>query len=416
MERLLMCLGIILIPAASAKFQVQSEEKLVAAVGSDILLPCNLSPPLNRTGLEIRWFYNLFHSIVFLMREGREERQDQIAEFRGRAFLRDGPETGDLALSLLNVRLSDAGAFHCFVEDVSNQIYEEAVVNLSIVGKGSPPHIDISLQGSFIRLSCFSSGWYPEQKTHWLRNNKTIKPDSEASHKQSDGLFTTESEILLNSSSEGHFYCGVKHSLSGLETGAYIIVSDLLRREIEWRKVSVYKESIFFDPLTAFHGLLISPNRCVISTTDIEQNLPENPERFDTEPCVLGSKSFSSGCHYWETEIQERDGQFWSLGIARQSVRRMGGQRESPESGIWAIRGTADGLFGLSEPQKLINCTNRLNKVGTFLDYERETLSFYDVETFECLFQYTQQFTEPVYPYYYVGPGMSFVLNSQSHR
>ncbi|XP_053577841.1 butyrophilin subfamily 1 member A1 [Bombina bombina] len=228
MERLLMCLGIILIPAVSAKFQVQSEEKLVAAVGSDILLPCNLSPPLNRTGLEIRWFYNLFHSIVFLMREGREERQDQIAEFRGRAFLRDGPETGDLALSLLNVRLSDAGAFHCFVEDVSNQIYEEAVVNLSIVGKGSPPHIDISLQGSFIRLSCFSSGWYPEQKTHWLRNNKTIKPDSEASHKQSDGLFTTESEILLNSSSEGHFYCGVKHSMSGLETGAYIIVSEAL--------------------------------------------------------------------------------------------------------------------------------------------------------------------------------------------
>ncbi|XP_053552754.1 LOW QUALITY PROTEIN: butyrophilin subfamily 1 member A1-like [Bombina bombina] len=398
MERLLMCLGIILIPAASASFRC-SQRKLVAAVGSDILLPCNLSTPLNRTGLEIRWFYNLFHSLVFLMRKEGKKDRIRLQRFRGRAFLRDGPETWETWRSHCStVRLSDAGAFHCFVEDVSNQIYEE--------GSCESQHCGV--------------------------------------------IFTVE----------------LKHSLSGLETGAYIIVSealfprvslwmisfillliilvsllavaswaycrfkrekerdlriknnqlDLLRREIEWRKVSVYKESIFFDPLTAFHGLLISPDRRVISTTDIEQNLPENPERFDTEPCVLGSNSFSSGCHYWETEIQERDGQFWSLGIARQSVRRMGGQRESPESGIWAIRGTADGLFGLSEPQKLINCTNRLNKVGTFLDYERETLSFYDVETFECLFQYTQQFTEPVYPYYYVGPGMSFVLNSQSHR
>ncbi|XP_068105426.1 butyrophilin subfamily 1 member A1-like [Hyperolius riggenbachi] len=483
MEIQLIITALVLTAGAAAQFSVTTtEQQLVAAVGSTITLPCTVSPPLPAAGLEVRWFHGLYHSVVFLLKDGREDRQQQLPNYRGRVSLLAGPDKGDLSISLQRVQLADNGTYHCFVENTNvttSQLYEEGKVELKVVGVGTPPLIKVSVEDSSVVLSCSSDGWFPTPTIFW-RNGKGYVPHlaPESRKNDSSGLFHIHSDIHLGDSALGQLYCGLQHPVTKEERGVYVVVSDeifprfspwaivfwlllvlsiagfataawyfrkkqkekerelmqrakyteSLEREIEWRKISTRKEFILFDPLTAFKGLLISPDQRTIRTTDVPQEAPENEERFDTEPCVLCQPAFSSGIHYWETEIVEETERFWSIGIAAMSVRRKGGLRESPENLIWAIRGTSQGYLGLSmsaeeillvqmpQPRDLAllgggseqDEPRRIQKIGTYLDFNRGHLSFYDVETYQCLYTFNTQFHEPVYPFYYVGPGIAF--------
>ncbi|XP_075692672.1 butyrophilin subfamily 1 member A1-like [Rhinoderma darwinii] len=482
MEKLVTSLILVLIPAASGQFKVQSPvTELVAEVGSDVLLPCILTPGLPEAGLEVRWFFTLYTTIVFLLKDGIEGRQQQSADYRGRAFMKNRPGSGNLSLVLQNVQLSDAGKYHCFVDNITTDVDDEGSMELNVVGSGSPPLIAVALQGSAVVISCSSSGWFPKPTMFWEKENGDLEPSDPETNIDKTALIRVKSSILLNDSSEGQIYCGLRHPVTGKETGSYVTVSDAmfprtspwaiifwlllmftialsavmtwlfyskqkkkemqlmekencierLRWEVEWRRISTRKESILFDPLTAYSGLIISPDARHISTSDTVQNVPENKERFDTEPCVLGQTPFLNGTHYWETQILEQNGKFWSLGVAIETVRRTGGQRECPEAGIWAIRGTGEGYYALSTPPEPIILRSRIpmphgpgllngqgiqeqrriQRVGTFLDYENGKVSFYDVDTYEPLYTFNEKFSCPVYPFYYVGPGISFSLS-----
>ncbi|KAM3910659.1 butyrophilin subfamily 1 member A1-like [Leptodactylus fuscus] len=483
MEALLTVL--VLVPAVSGRFQVQTPvTELVSEVGSDILLPCTLTPGLAAAGLEVRWFHKIFHNVVFLLQDGIEGRQQQSADYRARVLMEKGPISGNLSLLLRNVRLSDAGKYHCFVENSTAGDYEEDTLELNVVASGSPPLVAVALQDSAVVVSCSSDGWFPKPTMFWKKENGELEEADPEINTDKTELIRVKSQILLSSSSEGQVYCGLRHPVTMKETGLYVTVSDdifprtspwaivfwiflivtiaastflawficskhkknetrlkekdrcieRLRWEIEWRRVSTRKESILFDPLTAHSTLIVSPDGRYISSSETAQDVSENDKRFDTEPCVLGQTSFHKGTHYWETEIHEQSGKFWSLGVALETVRRTGGQRESPEAGIWAIRGTVDGYFGLSAPPEPIilrsdtpkphgpallngqglSGPRRIQKVGTFLDYDNGKVSFYDVETYEPLFTLQETFSQPVYPFYYVGPGISFLLLNES--
>uniref|UniRef100_A0A8C5WIL1 Uncharacterized protein n=1 Tax=Leptobrachium leishanense TaxID=445787 RepID=A0A8C5WIL1_9ANUR len=423
MDRALVYLTIVLTPVTAALFQVSTQDKfLVAEVGSDISLPCTLTPPQSPDGLDVRWFHNLFHQLVFILRDGREDRQQQNEEYRGRASLPTGPDTGNLTLILRNVQLSDAGKYHCFVEDRNTPEYEEAFMELMVVGLGTPPAVEVSLQDNSVLLSCSSTGWFPEPAIRWEKEGQYNVSGVDVTHSKKDGLFSIKSDILLSDPRDGKVFCGVRHPVMGKETGTYVKISERkteeydkkiehLRHEIDWRKVSVYKEPILFDHNTAFPGLLISPDFHCISTGERVEVLDDNPERFDTEPCVLGTSLFTSGVHYWETEIQERGGHFWSLGIARHSVRRKGGMRESPETEIWAFRATKEGFSGLTSPPTPISLHQRPVVVGTYLDCEEGKVTFYDANSFQPLFEFMESDFVSVYPFYYVGTGVTFRLN-----
>ncbi|KAM4696177.1 butyrophilin subfamily 1 member A1-like [Rhinophrynus dorsalis] len=450
---------------ALLRIQVKTQDKvLVAAVGSEIHLPCTLSPPLSPDGLEVRWFHTVFHSPAFLMKDGREDRQQQNVEYRGRVSLQAGPQTGDLTLVLSKVRLSDAGTYHCFVEHITTNKYEEAVMELKVVGLGSAPLVEISLQDNSVLVSCSSSGWLPKPETQWKTDRGAlVEGQLKTSINDGDGLYSIKNSLLLQDSSEKNLYCGARHNYTGQERGVYVTVSDAmfprvsswmvafwlflilalgacavaawkihtnhkdkerqlsekdkliehLRQEIEWRKASFYKEYIQFNPESAFRGLILSPDYRTISATEVLQDVPDSEDRFNTEPCVLARTLFTCGNHYWETEIQERQGRFWSLGIAKQTVRRAGGLRECPEAGIWAIRGTAEGFYALSSPHTEIFPSERPTKVGIFLNYEAKTVSFYDAQTYELLYKFQEIEQEPFYPFYYVGKGIAFHFKDQ---
>ncbi|XP_067422155.1 zinc finger protein RFP-like [Emydura macquarii macquarii] len=124
-----------------------------------------------------------------------------------------------------------------------------------------------------------------------------------------------------------------------------------------------------FDPDTAHPNLIVSANRGSV-TWGRRQAVPNNPERFDTEPCVLGCEKFTSGRHYWGMKVTEE--KLWAMGVARESVRRKGQISFTPEHGIWAVECREDQCWALTspEPGTPLSLSQEPRSIGVYLDYE----------------------------------------------
>ncbi|KAL0185217.1 hypothetical protein M9458_020914, partial [Cirrhinus mrigala] len=79
---------------------------------------------------------------------------------------------------------------------------------------------------------------------------------------------------------------------------------------------------VILDPNTASSRLVLSDNLTSMRQSENYQVLPDNPERFDKCPCVLGSEGFNSGTHCWDVEVKE--GSLWILGVTTASNQKKG--------------------------------------------------------------------------------------------
>ncbi|EMP41350.1 Zinc finger protein RFP [Chelonia mydas] len=144
----------------------------------------------------------------------------------------------------------------------------------------------------------------------------------------------------------------------------------------------VDRAKVTLDPDTAHPQLILSADRRSVRWGDTRQALPENPERFDTEPCVLGCEGFTSGRHYWEVEVEvEMGGRgVWAVGVARECVGRKGRISFTPEQGIWALQGRGDQYRPLMSPEQLIplSPSQAPRRIRVYLDYEGGRVVFFD--------------------------------------
>ncbi len=74
---------------------------------------------------------------------------------------------------------------------------------------------------------------------------------------------------------------------------------------------------VILDPNTAHPDLVLSDDLTSVRYSD-DQPLPDNPERFDWYPCVLGSEGFNSGTHCWDVEVKES--LVWCRSVARKET------------------------------------------------------------------------------------------------
>ncbi|KAM5172084.1 LOW QUALITY PROTEIN: uncharacterized protein ACMZJ9_004939 [Mantella aurantiaca] len=158
---------------------------------------------------------------------------------------------------------------------------------------------------------------------------------------------------------------------------------------------------ILLDVNTAHNDLHISDDRKTVSWSDIKQNRPETPERFQYNyyPQVLSSQSFSSGRHYWEVDVGVSDS--WRVGMCYPSIDRRGGY-ESLIGGnkkSWGLDRTDDEYYVIHDGNEIPLSTNiSSNRVRIYLDYEAGRISFYDLcDPIRHLHTFTTTFTEPLH-------------------
>ncbi|XP_018420036.1 PREDICTED: E3 ubiquitin-protein ligase TRIM39-like [Nanorana parkeri] len=163
--------------------------------------------------------------------------------------------------------------------------------------------------------------------------------------------------------------------------------------------------ALSFDLKTVNQNLLVICNRkCVKYVEDPIKRVP-CPERFDSKPCVLATAGFELGRHYWEVEVG--GGIYWSIGVAKWSVRRKGGFRIEPNGGIWAIGLLGmymDRYYAFTNPDSLLNPRERPERIGVFLNSDEGCVSFYNAVSFEHLFTFnTLQAHDKMFPFFCVG-------------
>ncbi|XP_023798850.1 E3 ubiquitin-protein ligase TRIM7-like isoform X1 [Cyanistes caeruleus] len=109
------------------------------------------------------------------------------------------------------------------------------------------------------------------------------------------------------------------------------------------------RADVTLDPDTANAFLILASDQRGVGRGDEWTLLPNNPERFDTEPCVLGSQGFAAGRHCWEVEVVKA-GDWWAVGVAQESVKRKGVLSFTPQEGIWAVGQWFGQYYAFSDP------------------------------------------------------------------
>ncbi len=157
---------------------------------------------------------------------------------------------------------------------------------------------------------------------------------------------------------------------------------------------------VILDPNTAHRSLVLSDDLISVRYSDVDQPVPDNPERFDCDLCVLGSEGFNSGTHCWDVEVKQSSD--WSLGVTTASNQRKGLGFFSTD--VWSVwYGGSPGwyhLLGMYSGSGF-DVKQQLDRVRVYLDYDRGTVSFSDPVTNTHLHTFTTSFTHTLFPFFW---------------
>ncbi|CAL8406940.1 unnamed protein product [Arctogadus glacialis] len=187
----------------------------------------------------------------------------------------------------------------------------------------------------------------------------------------------------------------LRRSLDQLEETLNMEIKKL--HDTELKMVQQYEVDVTLDPDTALPRLILSEDGKQVHHGDVVKKLPGNPKRFTLRKYVLTRQSFSSGRFYFEVQVKDKTA--WCLGVARESIHRIGEIIETPETGFWILYYKKDGLVFNDAPDVRLPLRAELQKVGVFVDYDEGLVSFYDVEARVHIYSATGcTFSEPLYP------------------
>lgn len=106
---------------------------LVAIVGGQIELSCQLFPSQSAKHMEVSWFKTDHSKLVHLYRDGREVKGETAPEYVDRTeFVKEVIGEGKVTLRLHNIRVSDNGTYQCSFKD--GNFSNVASMDLNVAG------------------------------------------------------------------------------------------------------------------------------------------------------------------------------------------------------------------------------------------------------------------------------------------
>ncbi|XP_077346518.1 nuclear factor 7, brain-like [Lithobates pipiens] len=194
---------------------------------------------------------------------------------------------------------------------------------------------------------------------------------------------------------DGRDLAGASHMIS---TGLSNIICGVIGGTFIQKAVD-----ILLDEDTVHTNVTISYDKKTATKTGPYKPGPLTKERFKNYNQVLGSRSFSSGKHYWEVDLHRSSN--WIIGMCYASIDRDGGD---------SLIGRNDVSWGLGRKgpkYKALHDKNETElryvvpgkRVRVYLDYEAGQISFYMGAPLRHLHTFTATFTEPLYAVLGVG-------------
>ncbi|XP_048345279.1 E3 ubiquitin-protein ligase TRIM7-like [Sphaerodactylus townsendi] len=167
--------------------------------------------------------------------------------------------------------------------------------------------------------------------------------------------------------------------------------------------LQLQKANVTLDPDTAHPILILSEDWKSMRDGGKAQSLPNNPERFDSYPVVLGCEGFTAGRHFWEVVVGS-EGE-WMLGVARKSVKRKGKFTLSPEEGIWAVGKWGGHCRAAIKGHNLpLTLRGELKRIRVCLNYDGGRVAFFDADRAALMYEFSgASFSgETLVPYFWV--------------
>ncbi|XP_064414811.1 zinc-binding protein A33-like [Latimeria chalumnae] len=175
---------------------------------------------------------------------------------------------------------------------------------------------------------------------------------------------------------------------------AYKYTDDLLYRV--WKKMLkiINRVTVTLDPNTAHPQLTLSENLTAVTREETwREDLPDNPERFDSCPSVLGSEGFTSGRNSWVVDVENQT--YCYLGVTAESANRKGDINLKPELGYWTIRLCEVGYSARTdEGPSQLKVLKIPKKVLVCVDYEAGKVSFSNADDMSHIYTFTHKFKQ----------------------
>ncbi|XP_064414454.1 zinc-binding protein A33-like isoform X2 [Latimeria chalumnae] len=158
--------------------------------------------------------------------------------------------------------------------------------------------------------------------------------------------------------------------------------------------------TVTLDPNTAAPEFTLSEDLTAVTWEETwKEDLPDNPERFDVFPCVLGSEGFTSGRHSWVVDVEKQTD--WILGVAAESANRKGDIDLKPKRGYWIV-GLEEGVYSAltDEGWTRLDVLKGPKKVLVCVDYKAGKVSFSNADDRSRIYTFTHKFKHKIFPFF----------------
>ncbi len=162
--------------------------------------------------------------------------------------------------------------------------------------------------------------------------------------------------------------------------------------------------NVILDADTAHRRLIVSDDGKQVKYGNTQtEGVDGGKDRFEKELGVVGKEGFSSGCFYFEVQVEGQTE--WDLGVVRASADK-GLIFLTPENGYWIVGRRDEEYRARDSSDYSLSLSVDPQRVGVFVDYENGLVSFNDVESSSHICTYTNQsFNEKLYPFVSLGYG-----------